>query len=434
MTEEGFGIDGDVMESFIFGGVTADGVPLAFCGLCRGRSEEIKKALEGARNMIFGEYRSGYTVDYRLSGLLEEMLSPFGEDVIFCGASAEVRDALCPTGGILGRAADRPLSAEKERFIRDGFTFFTSPGEYAFAVEGEDFCLPAETEELLGGEKTPAEIYMAGLTGVSRETEMIFKALEESGREFLFISDGSGGRAGAVAVRGDILSLGDVKRRMNEEKSFFGLKRIGVMGGTFDPIHNGHLMAAEAVRERLGLERVVFIPTGETPYKKRGVTPPRHRYAMAALAAQTNPHFTVSSLEISRKGFSYTADTMGEMRKLCDADAEIYFITGADVLEDMEGWRNFAGLAEICSFAAVKRPGYEATEAVGKLLKRGVRIEMVEAPALDISSSMIRRSLHTGGSVKYLMPGAVEKYIKLHGLYSGAGNDRGLENLLEKLI
>ena len=208
------------------------------------------------------------------------------------------------------------------------------------------------------------------------------------------------------------------------------------MGGTFDPIHNGHLIAAETARDRLGLDKVVFIPTGRTPYKKHGVTDGFRRYVMTCLAAGSNESFCVSSVEIDKRGFSYTADTVEEIRKRCDKDAKLYFITGADVLEDIAGWKNFDALSKICSFAAVTRPGYEAGEAVDRLLKRGVDIILVEGPALDISSSNIRQNTAEGRSVKYLMPEAVEKYICLHGLYKGAerGDERSWERLLKKLI
>lgn len=422
------------MESFVYDAVTADGVPLALCVLCAGGGEIIREALRGLENIEFGEYRSGYTVDYRLAGICAGALEPFKEDVVLYGATAEVKDAACPTGGVLGNMKDRAVSAEKGIYFRDGFTYFFSPGEYAFAVEGEGYVLPDGVLEELKNTPGAAGEYMSRVTGVSSAFETLYGALRDSGREFILISDGSGGSLGAAAVKGDMVSLRDARRRAGEERTFFGLKRIGVMGGTFDPVHNGHLMAAEAVRERLRLEKIIFMPTGLTPYKKRDVTAGRHRYTMLDMAAESNGYFTVSSMETAREGFSYTADTMEELKKLCDGDAEIYFITGADVLEDMAGWKNFGRLAGICSFAAVTRPGYEAGAAALRLRDMGVRLYTVEAPALDISSSMIREALASGRSVKYLMPEAVEKYIKLHGLYEGSGEERGWEAVLRKLI
>ena len=424
------------MESFVYDSLMADKTPMAVCVLCKdGRSGEIKEALSALDTMEFGKYRSAYTIDYRLSDILKTLLSPFKDDVIVFGASVETAEADCPTGGLLGTMGGECVSAEREIFSKDGFTFVTRPGEYAFALEGEDTSL---AEEITGSVKNAQNMpeYMEDLTGISKDTEMLYDALEKSGREFIFISDGSGGRKGAAAVRGEIVLLYETKRRAKEETGLRGLKKIGIMGGTFDPIHNGHLIAAETARDRLGLDKVVFIPTGRTPYKKHSVTDGFRRYVMTCLAAGSNESFCVSSVEIDKSGFSYTADTVEEIRKRCDKDAKLYFITGADVLEDIAGWKNFDALSKICSFAAVTRPGYEAGEAVDRLLKRGVDIILVEGPALDISSSNIRQNTAEGRSVKYLMPEAVEKYISLHGLYKGAerGDERSWERLLKKLI
>lgn len=423
------------MESFVYDCLMADNTPIAVCVLCADNtSGYIKSALKAAEDVEFGDYRSGYTIDYRLSNILKDILLPFEKDILFFGATVEVKDALCPTGGIIGAVCDREISSEREVFSKDGFTFVTEPGQYAFAIEGEEIELLTDIKEKYLKKANPSGGYINELIGISVQTEMIYDALMKSGKEFILISDGSGKRMGAAAVRGNIVSLAETKIRTETNNSFFGLKKIGVIGGTFDPIHNGHLTAAENVREALGLDKVIFMPTGHTPYKKHGVSSGEYRYIMARIAAESNEYFCVSSMETSKSGFSYTADTICQLRKQCDSDAEIYFITGTDVIEDITRWKDFDRLSKICCFAAVTRPGYEAGDAVEKLIKDGINIKLVEAPALEISSSMIRRKTANGTTIKYLLPEAVEKYIKVHGLYRQSDEDISLETILKKLI
>ena len=212
------------------------------------------------------------------------------------------------------------------------------------------------------------------------------------------------------------------------------MKRIGIMGGTFDPVHNGHLIAAETVRERLGLDKVIFVPTGQTSYKNSGVSSGSHRYKMTYLAAKSISLFTVSSLETEREGIAYTVDTVEEIRRLCDGDARLYFIIGADVLEYISLWKDFDRLAQMCEFAAVTRPGYSNLGfiGVGRLREYGARVHFIEAPAMDISSSAIRKAVREGRTVKYLLPEEVEAFVRLHRLYRD-NSDNSIDKILKKL-
>ncbi len=199
-------------------------------------------------------------------------------------------------------------------------------------------------------------------------------------------------------------------------------KRIAIMGGTFDPIHYGHLVAAEAVRQELDIERVLFIPSGRPPHKKGGaVSPSEHRYLMTALATATNPYFYVSRIEIDRPDFTYTVDTLKELSSLCRKDAKIYFITGADAVQQIFSWKDSESLLNLCEFVAVTRPGYNTSKLekfIDELSKRcKSRIHILEVPALAISSTDIRNRVQVLKTIKYLLPGAVEQYINKFELY-----------------
>jgi nicotinate-nucleotide adenylyltransferase len=202
---------------------------------------------------------------------------------------------------------------------------------------------------------------------------------------------------------------------------------VGVMGGTFDPIHYGHLVAAEAVRHMLGLQRVVFVPAGHPPHKlDRPVTEGRHRYLMTVMATVTNPHFEVSRVEVDRPGPSYTVDTMRTFRRTLGPEAELWFITGLDAVREILTWHEPKVFLSLCHVAAVTRPGYAIEEAqrvrekMLSLLGEGhpaPRFEVFEVPALAISSSDIRRRVREGEPIKYLLPDTVETYIEKMGLY-----------------
>lgn len=191
------------------------------------------------------------------------------------------------------------------------------------------------------------------------------------------------------------------------------------MGGTFDPIHFGHLITAEEVRVQFGLDQVVFIPCGVPPHKKDyRLTPARHRYLMVELAVADNPNFIASALEVERPGPSYTIDTVRELRKRLDEDAQLYFITGADAILEMLTWRENEALIELCRFIAATRPGYELNELDRRLGSRHrSRIDTVVVPGIEISSTDIRRRVRDGKPIQYLTPSATVSYIQKHRLY-----------------
>lgn len=195
--------------------------------------------------------------------------------------------------------------------------------------------------------------------------------------------------------------------------------RLGIMGGTFDPIHVGHLACAEWARDRLKLDRVLFVPAGQPVFKKdRAVTPSAHRLAMCRLAVASNPAFGVSAIELERGGDTYTVDTLRELRAACSDDVELVFITGADAAATLPSWRESAELARLARFAAVTRPGFELDAAQRELLAQaGFRMSYVDAAPLDISSSDLRRRLAAGESARYLVPDEVLNYIEANGLY-----------------
>ncbi|GLY18217.1 putative nicotinate-nucleotide adenylyltransferase [Kineosporia sp. NBRC 101677] len=191
-------------------------------------------------------------------------------------------------------------------------------------------------------------------------------------------------------------------------------RRIGVMGGTFDPVHHGHLVAASEVGSRFGLDEVLFVPTGE-PWQKvddRRVSPAEHRYLMTVIATAANPRFTVSRVDIDRGGPTYTKDTLRDLSELYP-DADLYFITGADALTAILSWKNPDELFQLAYFIGVTRPGHRLD---GSGLPAD-RISLLEVPALAISSTDCRDRVADGEPVWYLVPDGVVQYIAKHGLY-----------------
>ena len=192
-------------------------------------------------------------------------------------------------------------------------------------------------------------------------------------------------------------------------------RRIGVMGGTFDPIHHGHLVAASEVQSWFDLDEVLFVPTGQ-PWQKsdRDVSPPEDRYLMTVIATAANPRFRVSRVDIDREGLTYTVDTLRDL-KAQRADADLFFITGADALEQILTWKDADELFTMAHFVGVTRPGHTLT--VDGLPKEHVSV--LEIPALAISSTDVRARARAGKPVWYLVPDGVVQYIAKHGLYRG---------------
>jgi len=199
--------------------------------------------------------------------------------------------------------------------------------------------------------------------------------------------------------------------------------KIGIMGGTFDPIHYGHLVTAEAVRAEFQLDKVIFVPAGNPPHKvKRNVTDKKHRYLMTILATVTNPHFEVSAIEIEREGYTYTIDTIREFKRIYGEKAELYFITGADAIMEIFTWKSADELLKLCVFVAATRPGFEKSLVDQKLEETkniyGKQIYKVTVPSLAISSTDIRERVLEGRPIKYLLPESVERYIQKYKIYT----------------
>lgn len=191
------------------------------------------------------------------------------------------------------------------------------------------------------------------------------------------------------------------------------------MGGTFDPIHNGHLVAASEVADRFSLDEVVFVPTGQPWQKDRHVTAAEDRYLMTVIATASNPRFSVSRVDIDRLGPTYTNDTLRDLAAL-NPDSELFFITGADALASILTWVGWRELFELAKFIGVSRPGYELTdshitEAVDQLPDDAIRL--VEVPALAISSTDCRVRAARGRPIWYLVPDGVVQYVNKRRLY-----------------
>ncbi|WP_369699664.1 nicotinate-nucleotide adenylyltransferase [Nesterenkonia sp. Act20] len=187
---------------------------------------------------------------------------------------------------------------------------------------------------------------------------------------------------------------------------------MGIMGGTFDPIHHGHLVAASEVATEFELDEVIFVPTGQ-PWQKAGreVAEAEHRYLLTVVATAANPRFTVSRVDIDRGGATYTIDTLRDFREMYP-DAELFFITGADAMAQIMSWKNVDELWELAHFVSVTRPGY-ASEDFG----RTKEISLMEIPAMAISSTDCRERVRAEKPVWYLVPDGVVQYIAKHRLY-----------------
>ncbi len=196
--------------------------------------------------------------------------------------------------------------------------------------------------------------------------------------------------------------------------------RIGILGGTFDPIHYAHLATVEFIRGKYNLDKVIFIPSGNPPHKLWNITDKKDRYEMVVLATLNNENFVVSDMEIKKEGKTYTIDTLRELKRTYPT-CELFFITGADAICDIEAWKDVAENFKLATFIAATRPGISllrAQDYIEKLEnKYNAKIINVYVPSLDISSTYIRDQLNMEKSVRYLVPEHVEKYIKEKKLY-----------------
>ncbi len=202
-------------------------------------------------------------------------------------------------------------------------------------------------------------------------------------------------------------------------------KKIGIMGGTFNPIHHGHLVTAQEALVQFGLDEVIFIPAGDPPHKIEDLLAhAEDRYLMTVIATSSNSSFFVSRIEIDRKGKSYTIDTVKELRGIYGSGSDLYFITGADAILEILSWKNTSEIVSLIKFIAATRPGYnlsKITELKTTLFnsedEANQKIFIMEIPALAISSTNIRQRIKDGRSINYLAPEGVNNYILKHGLY-----------------
>ena len=211
---------------------------------------------------------------------------------------------------------------------------------------------------------------------------------------------------------------------------------VGIMGGTFNPVHLGHLRAAEEVAESLGLAQVIFMPAAKPPHKNEaGLVPFGDRYRMLELAVEENPIFELSDLEYQRPGKSYSVETLSQLSAIYGEGEELYFVAGLDAFLELPTWKSYSELFALCHFVVVARPGYSATslntmlqtqvsekysfdpEVVGFIHPSKYTVYYREVTLLDISSSTVRDLLAKGHSVRYLLPEKVEAYIHQQGLY-----------------
>jgi nicotinate-nucleotide adenylyltransferase len=202
------------------------------------------------------------------------------------------------------------------------------------------------------------------------------------------------------------------------------MRRVGVLGGTFDPVHYGHLVVAEEVYATFHLAEMVFVPAGQPPHKTREViTAAEHRLAMLELAIASNPHFTISRVDLDRPGPSYTVDTLRLLRQQWGEETAIYFVIGGDSLEELLSWHDPRGILEQLTYlVAVKRPGYNDSEAYFDWLEARLpgskqRLLFAETPQFDISATDLRARVAEGRPIKYQTPDSVESYIVQYGLY-----------------
>ena len=220
--------------------------------------------------------------------------------------------------------------------------------------------------------------------------------------------------------------------------------RVGILGGTFDPVHLGHLTLAEEARVQLNLDQVLFIPAGQ-PWLKEGqqLSPAKDRLQMVRLAVASNPHFRVSADEVERSGPTYTVDTLKALKDLLDLDTELFFILGLDAMEHFSRWKEPESLLEMCQWAVVERPGHQGFnqgEFLAKYPSSEGKVTLISMPLIGISGSEIRRRVTAGMSLRYYLPEGVAEYIRQHKLYrvDGGSGDAGeigtVPNKLDRLL
>ena len=200
--------------------------------------------------------------------------------------------------------------------------------------------------------------------------------------------------------------------------------KIGICGGTFDPIHTGHLLIAEAAREQLGLDKVLFLPNGNPPHKRNMVIAPAvHRMEMVRLAVSGNPFFVPDDRELKGQ-VAYAVDTLTQLKHENPGDTYVYII-GGDTLPELPTWRRFSELFGMCRFAVYPREGFSREDIIGEAKRLrdryGLEYDLLAGPRFDLSSSDLRERIEEGASLRYLLPDRVARYIEEHGLYTGNG-------------
>lgn len=200
------------------------------------------------------------------------------------------------------------------------------------------------------------------------------------------------------------------------------MKKYGIFGGSFNPIHYGHLMICEYIKEEMGLDKVIFIPTGNPPHKDLGVSA-EDRYEMVRLAISPNPDFEISDIETTRVKLSYTVDTIRELKKIYKEE-KLYFLIGLDSLFQLKTWKKIGDLSQEIEFVVALRPGYIDKEEINKEIdflrdNFGTRINLIKTPLYEISSTDLRDRIHEGKSLRYLIPKKVLDYIEESGFYKG---------------
>lgn len=200
------------------------------------------------------------------------------------------------------------------------------------------------------------------------------------------------------------------------------MKKYGIFGGSFNPIHYGHLMICEYIKEEMGLDKVIFIPTGNPPHKEIGVSA-EDRYEMVRLAISPNPDFEISDIETTRVKLSYTVDTIRELKKIYKEE-KLYFLIGLDSLFQLKTWKKIEDLSQEIEFVVALRPGYINKEEINREIdflreNFGTKINLIKTPLYEISSTDLRDRIHEGKSLRYLIPKKVLDYIEESGFYKG---------------